>query len=306
MRMNKKTDFLPLLAFIVSTILAGSNAIAVGFSNQELPPFFGAGIRFTGAAVILALAVLIIKLPLPKSRALGGTLLYSVLQFGASYAFFYWSLIEVPPGLFQVILSLAPLFTFFFAIAHGQEKFQWRILVGAVIAVIGVAIIFNDQIRADVSILRLLAIVAAAACVAEASVIIKSFPESHPVTSNMLGMGEGAVMLFAASLLFGETPAVPELPSTYLAVGYLILFGSVSVFVLILYVLSRWKASVVSYQLVLMPIVTILLSVWITGERITAAFLLGGGFVLIGVLIGKVLPDQFLKRIFTRKKPIIE
>lgn len=300
--MKRKTDIMPVLAFIVSTILAGSNAIAVGFSNQELPPFFGAGIRFTGAVVILSLAVIIMKLPLPKGRSLAGTLLYGVLQFGASYALFYWSLIEVPPGLFQVILSLAPLFTFFFAIAHGQEKFQWRILVGAVLAVIGIAIIFNNQIRADVSPLRLLAIVAAAACVAEASVIIKSFPESHPVTSNMLGMGVGAVMLFAASLLFGESPAVPEMASTYLAVGYLILFGSVSAFVLILFVLSRWKASVASYQLVLMPIVTIILSAWITGERITAAFLVGGGFVLLGVLIGTVLPDQILQNILTRNK----
>src|SRR5688572_20088800 len=109
---------LTLLAFVVSTVLAGNNAIAVRFSNQELPPFFGAGLRFGAAALILFGVVAALRLPLPTGRSLTGALVFGSLQYGMSYALMYWSLQQVPAGMFQVVLALAPLFTFVLAIAH--------------------------------------------------------------------------------------------------------------------------------------------------------------------------------------------
>lgn len=105
---KNRLDTSSLIAFILSTILAGNNAIAVRFSNAELPPFFGAGLRFILASAILFLIALISRLELPKDRALAGGVIVGILQFGFSYAFIYWSLLEVLAGLFQVILALIP------------------------------------------------------------------------------------------------------------------------------------------------------------------------------------------------------
>jgi drug/metabolite transporter (DMT)-like permease len=109
---------LPFVAFVVSTLLGGNNAIAVRFSNAEIPPFFGAALRFIVAGLILFLIVIIKRYPLPKGKALVGVLIFGALQFGISYALIYWSLLEVPAGLFQVIVALVPLFTFVFALLH--------------------------------------------------------------------------------------------------------------------------------------------------------------------------------------------
>jgi len=106
---EKRPERLTIIAFIISTILGGNNAIAVRFSNVELPPFFGAGLRFAAAALILFLIVLVMRLPLPNGRSLIGALIFGALQFGFSYALIYWSLLDVPAGLFQVILALVPL-----------------------------------------------------------------------------------------------------------------------------------------------------------------------------------------------------
>ena len=65
-----------LLAFAGVVLLAGSNIVAVRFSNRELDPFWGAGLRFLGASVILWALVARGRYPLPRGRALGGAFVY--------------------------------------------------------------------------------------------------------------------------------------------------------------------------------------------------------------------------------------
>ena len=227
---TKRPDRLTIAAFIVSTVLAANNAIAVRFSNAELPPFFGAGIRFAAAALILFIIVLCLRLPLPKGRSLLGVMIFGALQFGLSYSLLYWSLLRVPAGMAMVFLSVGPLFTFFFAILHRQESFRWRVLAGGLVAVGGIAVIFRDQITASIPLLSLTAILVAAACFSEASVLYKTFPKSHPITTNAVAMAVGAAILFLLSPLSGESPQWPTLPATWIALIYLIFLGGRFVF----------------------------------------------------------------------------
>ncbi len=289
-------------AFAVSTILAGNNAIAVRFSNAELPPFFGAGVRFVAASLLLFLAVLALRLPLPRNRALVGAMIFGSLQYGVSFALGYWSLRQVQAGLFQVVLALVPLFTFVLAVAHRQEAFQWRVLIGGLVAAAGIAVIFGDQLGANVPFAALLAIVAVAACFSEAAIVFKAFPQVHPVTTNAFAMGTGAAILLGMSSISRETFSVPTLPATWISLIYLILFGSIATFVLFLYVLARWTASATSYQLVLMPIVTILSAAWLAHETVTPAFLLGGVLVLAGVYVGAVASPDAVRRVLHRPR----
>jgi drug/metabolite transporter (DMT)-like permease len=293
---KKRPERLTLIAFIISTILGGNNAIAVRFSNMELPPFFGAAIRFAAASLILFLIVIFMRLKLPTGRSLVGAFIFGALQFGFSYALIYWSLLEVPAGLFQVILALTPLLTFWLAILHGQEAFQWRVLAGGLLAVGGIAIIFSDSLIDSVPLISLLAVILAAACFAESIVLFKTFPQSHPITTNALAMGTGAAILFVTSGLAHESPLLPSLPSTWTALLYLTIFGSVGTFGLALFVLKRWTASASSYSLVLMPIVTVIFASLIIDEPITIALLIGGVLVLVGVYIGALAPPDLLRK----------
>jgi drug/metabolite transporter (DMT)-like permease len=227
-------------------------------------------------------------------------MVFGALQFGFSYALIYWSLLEVPAGLFQVLLALVPLLTFLLAILHRQEAFQWRVLAGGLFAVGGIAIIFSDSLIDTVPLISLLAAVLAAACIAESIVLFKTFPKTHPITTNALAMGTGAAILFVTSGFARETPAFPSLLPTWTALLYLIFFGSVGMFVLALYVLTRWTASATSYSLVLMPVVTVIFASWIADEQITTALLVGGLFVLLGVYVGALAPPELLRKFSSR------
>ena len=48
-----------LIAFALLVIVGGSNAVAVRFSNVELPPFWGAATRFGTVALIFWIIVLL-------------------------------------------------------------------------------------------------------------------------------------------------------------------------------------------------------------------------------------------------------
>jgi drug/metabolite transporter (DMT)-like permease len=95
--------------------------------------------------------------------------------------------------------------------------------------------------------------------------------------------------------LFREPRPIPTQTSTWVALLYLIVLGSTTLFVLFLFVLRSWPASTVSYMFVLFPFVAVALSVWLDGTRITPALALGGILVLLGVFVGAVSRDPFVK-----------
>jgi drug/metabolite transporter (DMT)-like permease len=285
---TKTPNRLVLIAFAITVLLGGNNAIAVRYSNAELPPFFGAAIRFSLAAVIMFFLVLILRLPLPRGRSLQGAMIFGILSIGLNYALVYWALEYIPAGLNMVILALTPLLTFLFAWAHGQEKFRWQALFGAFIALAGISVIAWSQLSAKAPMIPILAVALAAACFAEASVLVKTFPKTHPITTNAVALLTGSVLLFIMSALFRETPTLPTRPATWIALIYLIILGSVAVFALNLFVLKNWTASASSYLFVLMPIVTVSVATWLANESVTLPFLIGGAFVLSGAYIGSI------------------
>jgi drug/metabolite transporter (DMT)-like permease len=85
---------------------------------------------------------------------------------------------------------------------------------------------------------------------------------------------------------------LPNQISTWIALGYLIVFVTIIVFLLYLYVLGRWTASGTSYGFVIIPLVTVVVASTLAGEQITLSFIAGGVLVLVGVLVGALLPSK--------------
>jgi drug/metabolite transporter (DMT)-like permease len=242
--------------------------------------------RFLVAAIIFAGITWATGAPLPRGRALLGGALFGVLQFGAGFGLIYLGLVRAPAGLGQVLIACVPLLTFGLALAHRQEQFTWGGLVGAVLAVGGIAVVFSSGLNTGVPLTSMVAVLAGAACWAEALIVVKAFPPVHPAAMNTIAMGVGGAVLLALSLVTDETIAIPREAVTWGAQGFLVVAGSVGVFWLYVFVLRGWTASAASYQLVLIPLVTVPVSAWLQDEPITGSFLVGSVFVLLGVYIG--------------------
>ena len=274
-----------LLAFTGVVLLAGSNIVAVRFSNRELDPFWGAGIRFLGASLILWTLVVRGRYGLPKGRALGGAFVYGILSFLVAYAFFYWGSQEVPAGLGGTIMASVPLLTVMLAAVHRLERLRLRGVIGALVALTGIAVMSSGALAGDVSLISVLAVVIAAAAAAESGIVLKLLPSAHPVVTNAIGMSVGAALLLVLSLVAGESWEMPVSPSVRAAILYLAI-ASPFLFMLVVYVIQRWTATGASYQFVLFPIVSVIGGALLLGEGVTSSLLLGAPLVLAGVYIG--------------------
>jgi drug/metabolite transporter (DMT)-like permease len=290
--MNAERERVALAAFITGSVLAGGNAVGVRFSNRELEPLWGAGLRFSLAAAFLLVLMALLRLTLPRGRALTGALLYGALNFGGAFALAYYALVQLHAGFGQILLALVPLATLLLAVLQREERLRVRAVVGALFALAGVALMSRAPVRDSVPLLSLLAALGSAFCFAEAAVLVRRFPSVHPVTMNAVGMTTGAVLLLIGSLLVGERLTLPERTATWVALAYLVVVGSVLVFVLYLFVLRQWNASRAAYTFVLIPIVTVMLSAWLDEEPIGAGLVVGGLLVLVGVYVGALRPAR--------------
>lgn len=289
MESARAPDRLTLLAFGIAVLIGGANAIAVRQTVQELAPFWSASVRFITAGAILVLIAVLLRRGAPQGRSLLGAAAYGAIGFAAAFAAVYVGLREVTAATAAVLIALSPLLTFAFAVAHRQERFRVQGLIGAVVAMAGVAIVFADQLQADVDLGGLLLILIGTACLAEASVILKATPRSDPFWTNAVAMVVGAVLLFALTLAVREPMVLPQQAVTWAALLYLIIPGSVVLFALVVFTIERWTASGVSYIGLLMPFVTVPLEVLLTGRAISATFAIGGAVALAGVYIGAFL-----------------
>jgi len=284
-----RPDGQTLLAFAGVVLFGGINALAVKASVAELAPLWSAGVRFAVAGLLLVVIVAATKRSFPRGRSFTGALLYGVLAFAASYALIYSALRDVPAGTTMVLISLVPLATFGLAIAHGQERFHVQGLIGALIALGGVAVVVADQLSAAVPIASLLLILVGVAFIAESGVVLKWIPRSDPFATNAVAMLAGAGILLVVSLASGEAWGIPAKPVTWLSVAYLVVFGSIALFGLYLFALRRWTASAVSYATLLMPLVTVPLAAALIAEQVSLSFAVGGTIALVGVYVGAFL-----------------
>jgi drug/metabolite transporter (DMT)-like permease len=277
---------LTLVAFAFVVVVGGSNFVAVRLSNRELPPFYGAGIRFALSSVLLIGICVLAHTVMPRGRALVGAVIFGLLNFFAGYAFFYWGLQQVPAALGGVVFGTIPLLTFVLAVAQRQERFRWRGVAGAAIAIGGVVVMVGAPGSADVPVVYLAAVVISAVGAAEAAIVIKHFPEVHLIPLNAVAMTVGTILLLALSAISGEHWSVPQAASTWWALAYLAPVGSVGLFIGYVYVVQTWTASGASYQFVLFPVVTALAGTLVADEALSATIAVGGALAVFGTYVG--------------------
>lgn len=206
---------------------------------------------------------------------------------GIGFALLYWGLQTVPVSLATVVISTGPLFTLVLAVLHRLETFRIQSLIGGLIAFAGLAIAINAQSGGRELIPGIIALLVGALIGAEGNIIFKIYSvNSNPVIINALSLFAGALFLGIASLFAQEAWDLPSTSAGWTALAYLIIFGSVVMFYLFVYVLTRWTASAASYSILFFPLTATVFAALLANETVTLPFIIGGAIVLVGVWVG--------------------
>jgi len=116
---------------------ARAGAPLVRWGGLTLDPLWGAGLRFALAAIVLAAAMAVLKLELPRGRALTGALLFGLLDVGGAFALGYYALVELHAGFGSILVALVPLATLLLAVLQGQESLRIVAVAGTLVALVG-------------------------------------------------------------------------------------------------------------------------------------------------------------------------
>lgn len=157
-----------MAAFGAAVFLGGGNFLAVRFSNSELPPFWGAGLRFSIAGLLFLAGCLWWRLPWPRGQRLIETVAYGFLNFALFYALMYWALVRVTAGMATVVLAMVPLITVILAAARRLERLSRRAVLGSLLAMMGIVGMTISPGGFEAPLSGLLAMIGAACCVGKA------------------------------------------------------------------------------------------------------------------------------------------
>lgn len=275
-----------LAAFGLAVLLGGANFVAVRISNQELAPFWGAGLRFGLAAALFIVIALALRLRWPRGRQLAMTTVYGALAFAISYALLYWALVRATAGTATVVLAGVPLVTLLLAAAQRLERLTPRAVAGSVLALAGIAWMVLGSQALTAPIGAVVALLGAIVAIGQSIILGKRLSGNHPVVTNAVGMATATLLLLTLSASVDEPWAVPRQPGVVAALAYLVTLGSGGLFVLVLLVVRTWTASASSYMFVLFPVVTLALAAWLVHEPITVPAVIGAALVMAGVWFG--------------------
>ena len=132
----------------------------------------------------------------------------------------------------------------------------------------------------------MLAIVGSTVCAAAAGVATKRHGAAlHPAALNAPAMLIGAGALAVVSLVVGDGLQVPRDTSTWAAIGYLAIAGSVITFLGYFTLLKTWSVTSLSFISVFTPAIALILGFVFLDERPTIANGVGGALILGGVAL---------------------
>jgi drug/metabolite transporter (DMT)-like permease len=272
-------------AFAGCAIIWGSTFLVIRLGNDSLPSFWALALRMLVAAFILNLILLVTRQKWPRGAALKAAMLYGFWEFGVSMALLYWGEKVIASGLAAVLYAICPVAAIFTGKLLGMEEFNLRKLAGAILAFVGVAVIFWREIIQGGSPLAMFSAFLAAWSAPFAAFMLQKGPKQSPVAVNAVGTVVGFATALLWSLVFRERQVIPTTGAEIYPVLYLATMGSVGAFVMFAWLLNRWPTSVVAFLGVIIPVIAVILGALVRHEPFAAWSLAGAAIVIVGVVI---------------------
>jgi drug/metabolite transporter (DMT)-like permease len=257
------------LAPALFLVLWAGGYVVAKIGLQFTSPMMLLSMRFACVVAIMAVMFIVIRPPLPKTKADWGHLafvgfLVQTVYFGIAYLAFANG---VAAGTAAVIMALQPILVALIAPRWNGEQVSWRQWGGLIIALAGaIAVIMSRLEIGPPPLLGFLYALIALFGITFATLWEKRFGLSHhPVTANLIGYAAGLIGLLPLLLLQGIEP-VNWTWTFAAAFAYLVMGNSVIAVGLLLAMIRVGEVSKVSAMLFLVPPLTALMAWFILGE----------------------------------------
>jgi drug/metabolite transporter (DMT)-like permease len=284
------------LALLTVYIIWGSTYLAIRVAVRTVPPLLAAGGRWTLAGILMLtfglrhrngsgerpswpsarqwLSTAIIGTAL----CLGGNGLVSVAEK------------RISSGMAALLIATVPLFVALFDFARNRARMPMSVIAGLALGFGGTAVLVRPQHGAGaVDTVGALTVLAAGAAWAAGSLYARNAPlPERPAVATGMEMLCGGIASLIVSAIGGDFGRFhPGAVSTrsLLAIGYLVVFGSLVAFSAYVWLLRNVRISIVTTYAYVNPLVAVLLGWLILNEHVTSTVFVGGSIIIAAVAI---------------------
>jgi len=272
-------------------VVWGSTYLGIKIAvDAGLPPLVSGGARFIVAGLLLAAVIaarqdaraLRVSPRQLASAALAGTL----LLFGGNGLVMVAEQ-TVPSGLAALMIAAVPLWIVVIRRVTGDRPSRSTI-VGVLVGLAGLAVLcLPGSSATGAGLVGIVLLVFAPIFWSMGSFLSSrvAMPDDPFVATVWEMLAGGSVMLVVGSArgeLAGFSPAEVS-PSGWLALAYLVVFGSIAAFTSYVWLLQNVRLSLVATYAYVNPVVAVFLGALILDEAVTWPILVGGAIVVLGV-----------------------
>ncbi len=300
--MKTKNTLLIITAYMLMIIIWSTTPLAIQWSSQGVDFITGVSARMLIGAFLATMLALLWYQNIPLHKEARQVYQASSLSIYGAMMMVYWGAQYIPSGLISVVYGLTPIFTGGFALyLLSNESFDISKFLGALMAVMGLAIIFINQLNiGEQAVFGITAVLLSVMLHSISAVWIKRLNTPLPALIVTAGGLSFSIPLFILTFILFAEPLPENLaPRTLWAIIYLGVMGSVIGFVSYYYVLAKLSPSTVALATLVTPITALLLGKWLNEENITLHIFLGSALVMTGLVIHQWY-DKLIQKMTSR------
>ncbi|MDU8887057.1 EamA family transporter [Yeosuana sp. MJ-SS3] len=282
-------NVLIILAFFSIYVIWGSTYLLNKIVVAELPPFMLASIRFIVAGILIFIIAIIMGKSIKVSiKQLINTVIAGFLFLTLGNGLMVWALMFVDSGFTALEISAQPLLVLILMRIHQGKKIKLMSYIGVILGVIGIYLLVSQKeiVSQEGSVTGMIMIFICMLSWAYGSLFVgkANLPSNYFVNTGYQ-MVVGGLMLFIASILFGETWSSPTMWSNKAlwSMLLLILFGSIVAFTSFNYLLKVVSPDKVATSTYVNPIIALILGWYFLNEQISTQSVIAAAILLTGV-----------------------
>ena len=272
-------------------VVWGSTYLAIRYAVEDFPPLLSGALRFVAAALLL-LGYLAARRGRPALRAtrtqLATAAVSGVLLLAGGNGLVTIAEQRVESGLVALLIACTPLWIVVLR-ALLRDRPAPATALGVLVGLGGVALIFLPGGAGDTDLAYAALCVLAALSWSAGSLLVTLRPvPADPLLLTTVEMAAGGGVLLVASAARGEWAGFSfgaVTGSSWLALAYLVVFGSLVAFTAYVWLLGNAPVSLVATYAYVNPAVAVLLGALFADERLTGSALVGGLVVLVAVAL---------------------
>jgi len=279
------------LSFLSIYVIWGSTYLAIRYAVETIPPFYTAGIRHLCAGSIL-LTWALAKGLRPTWRQIRASVVIGFFFFLIGHGSVHWAEQFVPSGLTSLLIAIEPIFVFLLSSAAARTwKLNGMLLTGILMGLVGVGMLVHGTTGATGHSLTIGSIVILIGAFSWSLGIIysrKSHLSGNPLLLSALSLLSGAVMLLITATIAGEARGFSLAQVTtksWVALAYLIVFGSVIAFTAYSWLLEHYSPTLVATHTYVNPVVAVILGWAYGGEALTLRVGMAAALVVFAVVL---------------------